>query len=120
MLDAFSLLCIHAWPLPTSVQNHDNKMCQVLCVETAVGRPRRGEHRLRPLQVTTSSPYFGYIGIMEKKMETTITDYIGIIWIIWGLYRDNGKENGSCYNGLYIAFRICGEGLEGSPGHPKF
>ena len=27
------------------------------------------------------------IGIMEKKMETTIA--------YWGLYRDNGKENGN-------------------------
>ena len=37
---------------------------------------------------------YGYIGIMEKKMET-----IGIIGIIMGyilgLYRDNGKENGN-------------------------
>ena len=43
----------------------------------------------------------GYIGIMEKKMETT-----GYIWILLGLYRDyrvsivelyrdNGKENGN-------------------------
>ena len=28
--------------------------------------------------------YWGYIGIMEKKMDTTIS--------IFGLYRDNGKE----------------------------
>ena len=38
-----------------------------------------------------------YIGIMEKKMETT-----GIIGIIkdlrvYGLYKDNGKENGNYY-----------------------
>ena len=31
----------------------------------------------------------GYIGIMEKKMETTI--------VYRGLYRDNGKENGNYY-----------------------
>ena len=46
-----------------------------------------------------------YIGIMEKKMETTIIywGYIGIMeknmetTIILGLYRDNGKENGNYY-----------------------
>ena len=42
--------------------------------------------------------YRGYIGIMEKKMETTIMglyrDYIGYIL---GLYWDNGKENGNYY-----------------------
>ena len=25
-------------------------------------------------------------------------DYIGVIWYIIGLYRDNGKENGSYYS----------------------
>ena len=39
---------------------------------------------------------WGYIGIMVKKMETTIIHYI------WGLYRDNGKENGNYYNTLYM------------------
>ena len=33
---------------------------------------------------------WGYIGIMEKKMEATIA--------YWGLYGDNGKENGSYYS----------------------
>ena len=33
--------------------------------------------------------YWGYIGIMEKKMETIIMGYIGYIS---GLYWDNGKE----------------------------
>ena len=33
-----------------------------------------------------------YIGIMEKKMETT-----GILGVILGLYGDNGKEHGN-YN----------------------
>ena len=32
-----------------------------------------------------------YIGIMDKNMET-IT--------ILSLYRDNGKDNGKCYNGV--------------------
>ena len=32
----------------------------------------------------------GYIGIMENKMETTIT-YWGNIRVIVGLYWDNGK-----------------------------
>ena len=34
---------------------------------------------------------WGSIGILEKKMETIIV-YQGIYW---GLYRDNGKENGN-------------------------
>ena len=47
--------------------------------------------------------YTGYIGIMEKKMETTIMGYIGIIMgYILGLYRDNGKENGN----YYVGFRV--------------
>ena len=36
-----------------------------------------------------------YVGIMEKKMETTIMGlyiYIGIMGYILGLCRDNGKE----------------------------
>ena len=33
---------------------------------------------------------------MEKKMETAIMGYIGIIGYILGLYGDNGKENGNC------------------------
>ena len=41
-------------------------------------------------KVETTMVYWGYIGIMEKKMETTI--------VYWGLYRDNGKENGNCYS----------------------
>ena len=36
-----------------------------------------------------------YIGIMEKKMETTGIKGVGIIL---GLYWDNGKENGNYYN----------------------
>ena len=35
------------------------------------------------------------MGIMEKKMESTTMGYIGYIGIIWGLYGDNGKENGN-------------------------
>ena len=31
---------------------------------------------------------------MEKKMETT-TLYRDYIWVILGLYWDNGKENGN-------------------------
>ena len=34
-------------------------------------------------------------------METTILGYIGILGYILGLYRDNGKENGNYYIGLY-------------------
>ena len=40
----------------------------------------------------------------EKKMETIIMGYIGIIGYILGLYWDNGKENGNYYNGLYRVF----------------
>ena len=46
--------------------------------------------------------YWGYIGTMEKKMETTgIIRVIlrGIYWEyigdILGIYRDNGKEHGN-------------------------
>ena len=38
---------------------------------------------------------------MQKKMETAIMRRIGIIGHILGLYRENGKENGNYYNGLY-------------------
>ena len=31
---------------------------------------------------------WGYLGMMEKKMETTMMDYIGYIL---GLYNDNGQ-----------------------------
>ena len=41
-----------------------------------------------------------YIGIMEKKMETTIMGYIGILGYRLGLYWDNGKENGNYYLGF--------------------
>ena len=43
------------------------------------------------------------IGIMEKKMETTVMGHAGIIGYILGLYRDNGKEHGNYWNtlGLY-------------------
>ena len=36
--------------------------------------------------------YWGYTGIMENKMETTIT---GDIRVVLGLSRDNRKENGN-------------------------
>ena len=36
------------------------------------------------------------MGIMDKKMETTIMGYIGGI-VCW----DNGQENRNYYNGLY-------------------
>ena len=50
-----------------------------------------------------------YIGILEKKIETTIMGYIGIIGYILGIYRDNGKENGNYYNGVIegLGFSIC-------------
>ena len=41
---------------------------------------------------------WGYIGMMEKRMETTI-----VYWGYIGSHRDNGKENGNYYSilGLY-------------------
>ena len=58
----------------------------------------------------TTIVYWGYIGIMEKKMETTILGLgfsdngkeNGNYYSILGLYRDNGKENGN----YYIGFRV--------------
>ena len=32
--------------------------------------------------------------------------YVGVIGYIWGLYWDNGKENGNYYNGLYRDYRV--------------
>ena len=78
------------------------------------GRPSRNE--------SYYSLFLGYIGVMEKKVETTI-DFIRVLWWQWhhgscysllGLYRGNGdilhifvrlykgngKEHGSYYLGL--------------------
>ena len=35
---------------------------------------------------------------MENKMETTI--------VYWGLYGDNGKENGNHYSIFYSVFKL--------------
>ena len=43
--------------------------------------------------------HMGCIGMMAKTMEATVMGYIGYIL---GLYRDNGKENGS----YYLGFRV--------------
>ena len=45
--------------------------------------------------------YWGYIGIMEKKMEATI-GIIGVILGLYGLHTDDGKENGN----YYLGFRV--------------
>ena len=49
--------------------------------------------------------YWGYIGIMEKKMETTV-EALGfsdlLRALILGLHRDNGKETGS----YCLGFRV--------------
>ena len=46
--------------------------------------------------------YWGYIGVMEKKMETTIMGYIG--YIILGHYR--GPNNfGLSQGGSKVSFR---------------
>ena len=55
--------------------------------------------------------YWGYIGIMENQMETTIMEnqmenemetgiIMGYIGLYWVLYVDNGKEHGNYYNGV--------------------
>ena len=57
-----------------------------------------------------------YIGIMEKKMETTVVFFLHnaalttrahigvVVYSILGIYWDNGKENGNYYSmsGIYI------------------
>ena len=49
----------------------------------------RAHQELAQVWMAPKYPYiWGYIGIMEKKMEATIVHL--------GLYRDNGKENGNC------------------------
>ena len=45
----------------------------------------------QPEVISPTTPFI--IGIMEKKMETTIGVIQGHITL--GLYRDNGKENGN-------------------------
>ena len=47
------------------------------------------------------------LGLMENQMETSI---------IFGLYRDNGKENGHYYLGFRVqglGFRVQGLGFRG-------
>ena len=46
----------------------------------------------------TTIVHWGYIGIVEKEMETPI--YIGVYR---GIYWDDGKDNGNCYSifGIY-------------------
>ena len=47
--------------------------------------------------------YRDYIGIMQKKMSTTILHRVYIyIGIVLGLYRDNGRENGNCHSGFRV------------------
>ena len=38
--------------------------------------------------------YWGYIGVMEKKMETTVAYWCNVR-VILGLHWGNGKENGN-------------------------
>ena len=68
----------------------------------AVRGIRLGQRRRQDAGRQTTTVCLGYIGIMEKKMETTTTGHIGFR-VIWGLYRDNGKEHGNYYSilGLY-------------------
>ena len=50
---------------------------------------------------------------MEKKMETTIMGYIGVLGYILGLYWDNGKENGNYYLGFRVSSKVQSCGLRG-------
>ena len=45
-----------------------------------------------------TATHWGYIGIIEKKMETTITGLYKVLGL--GLYRDNGKEYRNYHNGV--------------------
>ena len=47
------------------------------------------------------------MGIMEKKMETTI--------VYWGLYGDNGKENGNYYSTVSNILIQVAPSVQGSP-----
>ena len=54
----------------------------------------------------TTLVYWDYTGIMENGNYYRYWDYIGIMrnyYSIFGLYRDNGRENGNYYSilGLY-------------------
>ena len=40
--------------------------------------------------------YWDYIGVILGIMETTIR----VQGLGYGLYRNHGKENGNCYNGV--------------------
>ena len=64
---------------------------------------QRVGRELTPFRLFIGTVCWGYMGIMEKRMES-----IGIIRIVWGLCRDyrdyvlelcwdNGKENGNYY-----------------------
>ena len=55
-----------------------------------------------PIKVVYQVIYWGYIGIMEKKMETTIMGCMGIIGYVLVLYWENGKENGNYSSTLGI------------------
>ena len=60
--------------------------------------------------------YWGYLVIMEKKAETTIINsgYLGILekngnyYYMLGLFRENGKENGSYWGRQRLGFQNLG------------
>ena len=70
-----------------------------------MGTRGRGSHiGIMEKKMETTIVYWNYIGITEKKMETTIVtwNHMGIMekesgnyYSILGLYRDNGQENGN-------------------------
>ena len=76
----------------------------LLCLDAGATEAPRRDSPGWPLSVfwlQGPTVNWGYIGIMEKAMETAIVYWgcIGIMcYSILGLYRDNGKDNGNCYS----------------------
>ena len=61
-----------------------------------LNRDNGPEHRNYYNGVIWELVYSGYIGVIEKKMKTTITGlYRKLLYAILGLYKDNEAENGN-------------------------
>ena len=46
-------------------------------------------------------------GVQNLSVQrTSPRGWAGRKWVILGLYRDNGKENGNYYNGFYRCYRV--------------
>ena len=44
--------------------------------------------------------------IMQKSQGLRVFHVVAVPVTIMGIYRDNGKENGNYYNGLYRDYRV--------------